>query len=307
MSIYHASAMQVLAYALPYVMSTFIVSDFLFGNTRRPFFSEIYESVQSVFLAPAVLSTLRNPRKPSFKVTPKGLGMQQEQLNALSLFFFAILCLNATAATAGLARIWAQPEYRETIYVTLGWSLYNIYLCVVTLGALWERRQVRRHHRLVVFGQAMVQFPRVRERLPVDLVDLSLSGLAFTSKFDFEVKDHERVIVEAASADGLVSYFEAEVRRMKRRGAVTLCGAHFLTPPQTFPDVVHYVYGDSGRWLAAWGARERGVPLYSVFWTLTRMGLRGVWICLTLVLRVTWTWIQNVVDTRLKRAPEAKA
>ena len=75
-------------------MSTFIVSDFLFGSTRRTFFSEIYESVQSVFLAPAVLSTLRNPRKPAFKVTPKGMGMQQEQLNALSFFFFAILCLN---------------------------------------------------------------------------------------------------------------------------------------------------------------------------------------------------------------------
>ncbi len=96
LSIYHASAMQVMAYALPYVVSTFIVSDFLFGRTRRPFFSEIYESVQSVFLAPAVLSTLRNPRKPAFKVTPKGLGMQQEQLNVLSFFFFAILCLNAS-------------------------------------------------------------------------------------------------------------------------------------------------------------------------------------------------------------------
>jgi hypothetical protein len=147
----------------------------------------------------------------------------------------------------------------------------------------------------------------VRERLPVDLVDLSLSGLGFTSKFDFEVKDRERVIVEAASADGLVSYFEAEVRRVQRRGATTLCGAHFLTPPQTFPDVVHYVYGDSGRWLDVWGARERGIPLHTVFWTLTRMGLRGAWICLTFLLRVSWTWIRNVVDTRLKRAPEAKA
>ena len=114
--------------------------------------------------------------------------------------------------------------------MTLGWSFYNIYLCIVTLGALWERRQARRHHRLVVSGQAMVQFPRVRERLPVDLVDLSLSGLGFVSKFGFEVKDRERVIVEAASADGLVSYFEAEVRRVQRRGATTLCGAHFLTP-----------------------------------------------------------------------------
>lgn len=307
LSIYHASAMQVMAYALPYVVSTFIVSDFLFGRTRRPFFSEIYESVQSVFLAPAVLSTLRHPRKPAFKVTPKGLGMQQEQLNVLSFFFFAILCLNAFAASSGLTRIWLQPEFRETIYVTLAWSLYNIYLCIVSLGALWDRRQARRHHRLVVSGQAMVQFPRVRARVAVDLVDLSLSGLGFVSNFDSDVKDRERVIVEAASADGLVSYFEAEVRRVQRRGPATLCGAHFLTPPQTFPDVVHYVYGDSGRWLDVWGARERGVPLATVFWNLTRMGLHGAWICLTIVLRFVWAWIRKTKDSRFKRVAEAKA
>jgi cellulose synthase (UDP-forming) len=307
LSIYHASATQVMAYALPYVFSTFIVSDFLFGRTRRMFFSEIYESVQSVFLAPAVLSTLRNPRKPAFKVTPKGLGMQQEQLNVLSFFFFAILCLNAFAASSGVTRIWLQPEFRETIYVTLAWSVYNIYLCIVSLGALWERRQARRHHRLVVSGQAMVQFPRVRARVAVDLIDLSLSGLGFVSNFDFDVKDRERVIVEAASADGLVSYFEAEVRRVQRRGPTTLCGAHFLTPPQTFPDVVHYVYGDSGRWLDVWGARERGVSLFTVFWNLTRMGLRGAWVCLAIVLRFAWARMRKFKDSRFRRVAEEKA
>jgi cellulose synthase (UDP-forming) len=307
MSIYHASAVQVLSYALPYVVSTFIVSEFLFGRTRRPFFSEIYESVQSVFLAPAVLATIRNPRKPAFKVTPKGTGLQREQLNALSFFFFAILCVNAASAFSGLTRIWIQPEYRETIYVTLGWSVYNIYLCIVTLGALWERRQARRHHRLVVSGQAMVQFPRVRERVAVDLVDLSLSGLSFTSRFAFDVKDRERIVVEAASADGLVSYFDAEVRRIHTRGGTTMCGVTFLTPPQTFPDVVHYVYGDSGRWLAVWGARERGVSLPAVFWTLTRMGMRGAWICLTFVAGLAWARIRKSIDTRLGRTSEVRA
>ncbi|MGE0355650.1 MAG: UDP-forming cellulose synthase catalytic subunit [Burkholderiales bacterium] len=307
LSIYHASAPQVLAYALPFVVSNFIVSDFLFGRTRLLFFSEIYESVQSVFLAPAVLGTLRNPRKPAFKVTPKGMGLKREQLNALSFFFFAILCLNAVAAFSGATRIWLQPDFRETIYVTLAWSVYNIYLCVLSLGALWERRQSRRHHRLAVSGQAMVQFPRVRARLEVDLVNLSLSGLGFVSKFGFEVKDRERVIVEAASADGLVSYFEAVVHRIQRRGGETACGAQFLTPPQTYPDVVHYVYGDSARWLAIWDARARGLPLASVFWNLTRMGLRGAWICLGFVSRFAWERALGTLNARLGRAAEAKA
>src|ERR1044072_2335085 len=49
LSIYPASAPQIVAYAFPFVFSPFVVTDFLFGKMRRPFFSEIYESVQSVF------------------------------------------------------------------------------------------------------------------------------------------------------------------------------------------------------------------------------------------------------------------
>ena len=306
LSIYHASAVQIVAYSLPHVAATFLITAFLFGRTRQPFFSEIYECIQSVFLTPAVLATVRHPRKPSFKVTPKGIGMQSEHLNVLSFFFFSILVLNLLAASAGLLRLWAQPLYRDVIAVTLVWSVYNIFLVTLSLGALWEKRQSRQHHRLDVTGQAMVQFPRVRQRRAVDLVDLSLSGLSFISLLDFEIKDRERVIVEAASADGLVSYFEAEVARSSRRGERTLCGARFLVPAQSFPDVVHYVYGDSGRWSAVWEVRARGVAFTRVMGQLIRMGLRGAWICLTIVLRIAWGWIRGTINSRLRRA-EAKA
>ncbi len=306
MSIYHASAIQIAAYSLPHVLATYFVSDFLFGKTRRPFFSEIYESIQSVFLTPAVLSVLRHPSKPAFKVTPKGIGLQQDQLSALSFFFFSILVLNAFAASAGLIKFWAQPLYRDVIVVTLIWSLYNILLSIWSVGALWEKRQARQHHRLIVAGTAMVQFPRVRQRLAVDLVDLSLSGLSFSSAFDFEVKDRERVIVEAASTDGLISYFEAEVMRRSDKKGRTLCGAQFLIPAQSLPDVVHYVYGDSGRWAAVWEARSQGLSMPRAMAQLMRMGVRGAWICLTIILRVCWNWIRNHYNSRFLRV-EARA
>ena len=297
LSIYHASAPQIVAYSLPHVVATFLITDFLFGRTRRPFFSEIYECIQSVFLTPAVLSTVRHPHKPTFKVTPKGIGMQVEHLNSLSFFFFAVLVLNAVAATAGFVRLFAQPLYRDVIMVTLIWSIYNLYLVTVSLGALWEKRQARKHHRLIVSGQAMVQFPRVRQRLAVNLVDLSLAGLCFTSKFDFNVKERERIIVEAASADGLVSYFEAEVIRRATKGDLSMCGAQLLVPAQSMPDVVHYVYGDSGRWLAVWDARARGVSLVGALWQLFGMGLRGAWICFSIILRIVRHWIRGKIKS----------
>ena len=70
--------------------------------------------------------------------------------------------------------------------------------------------------------------------------------------------------------------------------------------------MVHFVYGDSARWLAVWDARSRGLPLASVFWRLTRMGVKGVWICLTLVLRMAGEWVRGLIDARLGRVSEAK-
>ena len=59
----------------------------------------------------------------------------------------------------------------------------------------------------------MVQFPRLNKRIEVDLVNLSVTGLGFLSNLDFEVKDRERVVVEASGSEGLVSQFEGEVKR----------------------------------------------------------------------------------------------
>ena len=293
LAIYHASAPQIVSYAIPYVVSTFLVTDFLFGKMRRPFFSEIYESVQSVFLAPAVISAIRHPHKPSFKVTPKGIGVQEEQLNALSLVFFALLCLNLVAALSGITRFWTQPEFRDVIAVTLIWSLYNIYLALVSIGALWEKRQIRQHHRLSVGGTAMVQFPRMRRRLEVDLVDLSLTGMSFLATLDFDVKERERVLVEASGSDGLVSYFEGEVKRTRVRDGRTVIGLQFLKPRESFVEIVHFVYGDSRRWLAVWELRSRGTRLFDLFWQLSRMGLRGSWVCGAIVARVCWSYMKE--------------
>jgi len=304
MAIYHASAPQIVAYAFPYVVSTFLVTDFFFGQMRRPFFSEIYESVQSVFLAPAVLSAVRHPHKPSFKVTPKGIGVRSEQLNSLSLVFFALLCLNVTALALGCMRFFAQPEFRDVIAVTIIWSVYNIYLATVSIGALWEKRQIRQHHRLSVSGTAMVQFPRMRKRMEVDLVDLSLTGMSFCAELDFEIKGRERVLIEASGADGLVSYFEGEVRRtrIRERDGKNLIGLQFLKPRESFAEIVHFVYGDSRRWLAVWEVRSHGIPLFDLFWQLGRMGMRGSWVCGGIVARAGWAYAKQGARSARKGA-----
>jgi len=295
LSIYHASALQILAYAIPFVLSTFVVTDFFFGQTRRPMFSEIYESLQSVFLAPAVLSTLRHPHKPSFKVTAKGRRMGEDQLNTLSFVFFGILVFNALAAFLGMVRFVAQPEFRDVISVTLGWSVYNVYLCVISVGTLWERRQIRGHHRLLVGGDAMVHFPRMNLRLSVQLHDLSVTGMSFSARLPFEVKSRERIEIQAAGADSLVHTFEGEIVRHQLKAEEAFCGVHFLSPAESYSDIVRFVYGDSRRWLTVWDMRTKGTPVMDLLWQLGKRGVRGSWMCGAVVAKVAWQQARKLV------------
>jgi hypothetical protein len=163
---------------------------------------------------------------------------------------------------------------------------------VISVGALWEKRQVRLHHRLAVAGEAMVEFPRVRERVSVNLMDISVTGMKFCANLPFEVKDRERILIEAGAADGLVHRFEGEVRRTFQAEDGLYCGVAFLTPEESFSDVVRFVYGDSRRWLAVWDLRSKGIPLLDLFMGLGRMGLRGSYLCGAIVGKASWNYMK---------------
>jgi hypothetical protein len=95
------------------VFSTFIVTDFLFGKMRGPFFSEIYESVQSVFLGPAVLSACA-PAQAHVQGDAQGDRHEGEQLNSLSLVFFALLVPELRRRGIRASRASGRrPEFRD--------------------------------------------------------------------------------------------------------------------------------------------------------------------------------------------------
>jgi hypothetical protein len=59
--------------------------------------------------------------------------------------------------------------------------------------------------------------------------------------------------------------------------------------------------------MEVWDARSRAVPLHTVLRSLTVMGMRGAWICLTFLASFTWNWIRRNLKARFARATEAIA
>ncbi len=260
--VYHASVSQIIAYAVPPVLSVFVVMDFFYGRYRRRFFSEVYESVQSLFLTPAVLSAIFNPRKPSFKITPKGKKVANEFLNPMATVFFMICLLNAVGIGFAAVKWVYYPLFRSVIFIAFFWCLYNLLLALITLGAFWERQQLRQHHRLRSKGSVQVFFTRLNQTIAGEIKDLSLSGLGLELSLPFAARLDDEVRLESTDSYGIRHELLARVKAKRERGGKTFLGVEFVMNESTYPLIVSFVYGDSRRWQTI--TEERFKPVHTL-------------------------------------------
>ncbi|MBF0234641.1 MAG: glycosyltransferase, partial [Desulfamplus sp.] len=147
LKIYNASLLQVLAFALPHLAGAYLLSNYLFGRYRHPFFSELYETIQSFYLLPAIISAIMKPKSPVFKVTPKAVSLEKDFLSHLATPFYIMLFLAIAAYIAGFYRWATVPGVADSIILCMVWNTFNIVMVLSCLGVVWERRQMRKMHR----------------------------------------------------------------------------------------------------------------------------------------------------------------
>lgn len=297
LNVYHASWLQILAFTLPYVLSIYVVMDYFYAGTRQPFFSEIYESVQSLFLIPAVLSVLLNPWKPSFKVTPKGLSNHQDYLSPMAAPFFLVITINVVAVVLASIKWFTDPILRDVIAVTATWSLYNLYLSLVSLGAFWERRQVRKFYRIASSGMISAFFPRMGSSHVGKVRDVSVTGIGFEMELPFLPREHELVVLEVKDSYGREYRFESHIQRAVRRGNGYFCGTEFLPGRVSNTDVVAYVFGDSQRWQDNWERKSKAHGTYRMLWYFMKTGVKGFTVG---VLPLSWKTLVRLWKVALR-------
>ena len=284
--VYYVSFQQVLAYSLPFVLSNFAIMSLVYARTRRPFFSEIYESVQSLFIIPAVWSVLRNHLKPSFKVTPKGQTVAAESVAPLAVVFLLIIAANVAALIAGVYRWQDFPAQREVIAITLGWCLYNLYVGIMSMGAFWERRQVRKHHRVQVEDSVRVHFPRLGQSVEASLLDMSLTGMGLALRTGFELKAREHIVIDVQDSRARPFRFEGTIIHARPgNDGGTVCGIALRLGAGDFARAVEFFYGDSDRWKRNWEARFHGQRTLPLVGILMGLGLHATLVSSLLVLR----------------------
>lgn len=175
LQIYDASPQDFVAYTLTYVAAVMLTQNYLYGRLRWPWISELYEYVQSVYLAGALASAFLNPRSPKFNVTQKGASLAEDNLSRLALPFYLIFGILVLASAYTVARYIAEPASRDLLFVVGIWNIFNTVLAGLALGVVSERRERRSVQRLATnrSGELTVN----GQRVPVLLADASIGGL----------------------------------------------------------------------------------------------------------------------------------
>lgn len=278
LQVYHASVSQIVAYGFPHLVAALMSSHFLFGKYQWPLFSDLYESVQSIFLAPAVLGVISNPANPKFKVTPKGQNIKQTFLSPLALPFLAMFAVMLICVPITVYKWFDQPMYRDVLLVCGAWLALNILVAAAALGSFLERLQTRRHHRAPRSGGTVHLAAEDRSwSAPADLVDLSLTGMCVRFAEPVRPDTAELLTVQLVNRQGEEFTLRARVVRRRTRGDTTECGLEFADYEQDLQSLVRLVYGDSQNWVDAWERTQPGPGIIAAAMQLLGLARKGLW------------------------------
>ncbi|MBB3773347.1 cellulose synthase (UDP-forming) [Angulomicrobium tetraedrale] len=148
LEIFNASGAEFFAYTTTYMLVNLLMQNYLYGRYRWPWISELYEYIQAIYLLPALISVLINPRKPTFNVTAKGETLDEGHVSEIGRPFFIIFAVLIVALLVTIWRLLTEPFNADVIIVVGAWNLLNILIAGCALGVVSERRNRRRAHRV---------------------------------------------------------------------------------------------------------------------------------------------------------------
>jgi len=143
MQIYIANMQEFISYTVLYMLANMMMQNYLYGRVRWAVVSEVYEYMQTLYLARGLLSVILNPYKPTFNVTDKGNSLDNDHLSELSAPFFVLFGVYAVSMVVCVWRWFTERDANELLGVVAMWNLFNLMMSAAALGVVSERRTNR--------------------------------------------------------------------------------------------------------------------------------------------------------------------
>lgn len=291
--IYHVTIHQCLIYPIPHMILSTLLSNQMHGDVRHPFFSELYETVMAFFNLPAIISVIINPRSPQFKVTPKDTSLETDTVSHLAPPFYILLLLSLFMYPVAINKLLFNPQMWGSITICLCWGSFNLLILMLCMGVLWERRQVRKKHRMPVEEKIRVQMEGSDLWIDAVTTDLSEEGLGFFVPGTLCFSRGDVLKIETREQSGRRYVFTAEVVQVKTKRTYLHLGCKYLyVDEESFLNITNYFYGESDRWQRLWKMRMNKVSIREGIIHILQLGFRGTYqhgkgLCVMMVHRLT--------------------
>ena len=185
LKIYSASLSDILALTLPALISSYLISFILYKDVRAFLSSELYETILSIFILPAIISVFRNPHAPEFKVTPKGERLDRNFVSQLFLPILLIWILTVIGLIVAAVKAYLHPDQRYAYLINMAWLTFNFVLLTAGLAAVSEKAERRKFFRIRL--DAEVEIPIGKNKaIKTKAIDISLGGLAIEVNEDIK-------------------------------------------------------------------------------------------------------------------------
>lgn len=195
-----ASILPVAAILLPHILCGWLVTSAVSRNSRHTWWSEVYETSMSVYMATATVWALVTRRRLPFQVTPKESLRDRPRLSfRAAVPQLALLAVNLAGLSAAIVSLpGASHEETGVLTMNLAWLAYNTMLLAAAVLAAVDRPQKRGMPRLPVHLPARVRWSvRGREFEAEGVaVDLSEGGAGVLLRDPVPAEDPLRVLIE---------------------------------------------------------------------------------------------------------------
>ncbi|MBB3258154.1 cellulose synthase (UDP-forming) [Paraburkholderia bannensis] len=272
--VFHASALMVLAYAVPHLVISSIGASRIQGRFRHSFWSEVYETVLAWYVVVPALQAVFFPGSKGFNVTSKGGVIRKSFLDwAMARPYIGLLIINLTGFVVGIVGLIRSPGWPEamSIVFNLVWVIYNVMNLSAAAGVATESRQLRLTPRVQIKLPAAVRLANGRH-IDCQTSDYSQGGLGLVLPDDAPLPQRGERILVSVFRDDYEGKFPAEVQVVRGRNV----GVSFpaLTIDQE-RDLMRVTFSRADSWIASWGRYRPDRPLRSLLEVLG-VGLRGL-------------------------------
>ncbi|MGB0211325.1 UDP-forming cellulose synthase catalytic subunit [Algiphilus sp.] len=278
--IINAQGLMIVSFAVPHLLCAILTNSRLQGNYRHSFFAEVYETVLAAFILLPTTVALIRPHSGAFNVTAKGGIVDRDYFDRdIAKPYLWIFLLNLVGVIVGLVRYFFFSPDVDTLFVTMGWTIFNLILIGAALRVASERRQVR--HSVRVACEVPVSIARDGAETAYDSItqNLSYGGAAFHVPAGLNLHPGDRIQL-ALIPEFAEVWTPATVLRNDKGSVAVAFDALSL---QQERQLVYAIYGRADAWLR-WRDRTRLDRPWRAFRHVVYFGYEGFFIFLRWLL-----------------------